>query len=111
MSELGTDQPPARLGFEKTAGKAQCSDPGHASRMFSDCHDFGAYPQCLALITEQLKTRGDIAVARRPISSRSRSRSVFCVVDAGVTVRSFLQQERTCHIFDMREAQSQNEIS
>jgi hypothetical protein len=31
----------ARLGFEKTAGRAQCSDPGHASRMFSDCHNSG----------------------------------------------------------------------
>jgi hypothetical protein len=64
MSGLGTDQPPfpgrrkllrrARLGLEKTVrlsvptGKAQSSSPWSWRRTFSDCHNFGAYPQCLA---------------------------------------------------------------
>jgi hypothetical protein len=93
MSGLGTDQPPfparrkllrpARLDFEKTVrlshwARHSAATPGHAS-------------QCLARVTEQPKTRGGIAVARRPSFSRSHNRSVFRVVDTGITAESFIK--------------------
>jgi hypothetical protein len=45
-------------------------------------------------ITEQPKTRGDIAAARRPSFSRSHSRSVFRVVDARITAKSFVKARK-----------------